>query len=116
MLQSEASCSPAWQTSKYKYPLATLMLIDEFNHGIPVAHAIIETETVDSLTKFLRTVKATVAFPKDVVFIIDKSTIEQSALASVFEGATILLCHFHVMQAMRRYASVFACACPIWPI
>jgi MULE transposase domain len=88
--------------SRYGFPMLTLVVRDEFGHGFPAAYCITSTEDSAVWQEFLLAVlKEADLDPKDITFMIDKSTIEISAIENI--GAKYLLCKFHMLQEWERF-------------
>jgi len=73
--------------------------------GLPLAIIITTSESEDAITEALRIIKDDLSEnlfnPK--IFMTDNNSAERNALAAVFPNAVLLLCQFHVLQAIWRY-------------
>uniref|UniRef100_A0AAX7VUA0 ZSWIM1/3 RNaseH-like domain-containing protein n=1 Tax=Astatotilapia calliptera TaxID=8154 RepID=A0AAX7VUA0_ASTCA len=90
--------------NQYSFPLFTLVVRDDHGHGVPVAYAIVSNES----QKTLETVLGIVCehFPTSPrAFMVDKDFAEINALQKVFPESAILLCWYHVLQAVNRWLS-----------
>jgi len=89
-------------TTKYGYPMLTLVVRDEFGHACPVAMCIASAETADIWVEFLTAVLQSAGLdPTQCAFMIDKSKTEMAAIKKI--GAKFLLCHFHMLQEAERF-------------
>ncbi|XP_076864185.1 uncharacterized protein LOC143516460 [Brachyhypopomus gauderio] len=90
--------------NQYDFPLLTLAIRDSHGHGIPVAYLILGNEKQATLELALEKLRPvfTVA-PR--CFMVDKDQRQINALRKVFHESDILLCWYHVTQAMMRWLS-----------
>ena len=72
------------QTNHYSYPLNTLMVIDEYGEGIPVAYLLCNRVTGDILKMFFSAIKARVGPLEPEVFMTDDAPQYFSAWQHVF--------------------------------
>lgn len=93
------------QTNHYGYPLNTLMVIDEYGEGIPVAYLLSNRETGDVLKVFFSAVKAQVGHLEPEVFMTDDAPQYFSSWQHVFGQSSRtkkLLCRWHLDKAWRK--------------
>ncbi|XP_048035534.1 uncharacterized protein LOC125261036 isoform X2 [Megalobrama amblycephala] len=90
--------------NQYNFPLYTLAIRDDHGHGVPVAFIVTSNEkeaTLEIALQQLRRVCPTA--PR--CFMVDKDMCEINASRKVFPESDILLCWYHVMQAIVRWLS-----------
>ncbi|XP_072051312.1 uncharacterized protein [Amphiura filiformis] len=88
--------------TQYGYPLFAICARDEAGYGVPVAFIITSSEQEDVLVTALRSLrKETQFYPR--AFIVDKDYAEINALAEVYPESKVLMCWFHVLQAVYRW-------------
>ncbi|XDV36723.1 hypothetical protein PO909_006453 [Leuciscus waleckii] len=88
--------------NQYSFPLFTLLVRDDHGHGVPVAYIITSSETQETLTLALQRLRP--LFPKPPrCFMVDKDMSEINALNDVFPESDVLLCWYHVLQAVVRW-------------
>ena len=93
------------QTNHYSYVLNTLMVIDEYGEGIPVAYLLCNRETGDILKMFFSAIKARVGPLEPEVFMTDDAPQYFSAWQHVFgKGSKTkkLLCRWHLDKTWRK--------------
>ena len=91
-------------TNAYYFSLITLMVIDEFGEGIPVAWAISNKEETKTLTLFFAAIKAASGPLNPKWFMSDDADQFYNAWKAAFgvEGCSKLLCVWHVDRSWRR--------------
>ncbi|RXN17254.1 zinc finger SWIM domain-containing 1-like protein [Labeo rohita] len=88
--------------NQYSFPLFTLLVRDDHGHGFPVAYIITSSETQETLKLALQKLRP--VFPKPPrCFMVDKDMSEINALNAVFPESDVLLCWYHVLQAVVRW-------------
>lgn len=92
--------------TKYGYLQLTMLVMDEFGHGCPVAFSMLgPTETCEDWELLIRSAfeKAGRA-PENTVFMIDNSSVMKAAVGQVVRHGTgyYTLCAFHMMQDINR--------------
>lgn len=93
-------------TNAYQFLLISIMVLDDFGEGIPVAWAISNKEDTSSLVLYLTAVKEQVGNIEPTVFMSDDADAFYNAWQIVFGGETRrLLCFFHVDRAWRKNLS-----------
>ena len=87
----------------YDFNLITLLVIDEFGEGIPVAWAIANREDVTLLVEFLKVIEKSTGPLQLHWFMSDDAQQYFNAWKGVFgaKGTTKLLCAWHVDRAWR---------------
>ena len=87
----------------YDFNLITVLVIDGFGEGIPVAWAIANREDVTMLVEFLKAIKKRTGHLKPQWFMSDDANQYFDAWKGVFGGdeTTKLLCAWHVDRAWR---------------
>jgi hypothetical protein len=89
-------------TTKYGYPVLTLVVRDEFGHANPVAMCITSQENSNVWAEFLNEALHTAGLdPCSCTFMIDKSSTEISAINKI--GGRYILCIFHMLQDAERF-------------
>ena len=90
-------------TNMYDFNLITVLVIDGFGEGIPVAWAIANREDVTMLVEFLKAIKKRTGHLKPQWFMSDDANQYFNAWKGVFWGdeTTKLLCAWHVDRAWR---------------
>ena len=90
-------------TNMYDFNLITVLVIDGFGEGIPVAWAIANREDVTMLIEFLKAIKKRTGHLKPQWFMSDDANQYFNAWKGVFGGdeTTKLLCAWHVDRAWR---------------
>ena len=88
-------------TNMYDFNLITVLVIDGFGEGIPVAWAIANREDVTMLVEFLKAIKKRTGHLKPQWFMSDDANQYFNAWKGVFGGdeTTKLLCAWHVDRA-----------------
>ncbi|BFI31602.1 hypothetical protein MPTK2_3g90260P [Marchantia polymorpha subsp. ruderalis] len=93
-------------TQKYKYPLYTLMVFDEYEHGHPTVFGFLEKEETEDLVDLLSAVKkmAQHYIPgwMPSCFMTDCADNERLALDIVFPHIPVFLCIYHVRKAWTK--------------
>ncbi|XP_065211061.1 uncharacterized protein LOC135839111 [Planococcus citri] len=87
-----------------------ILMTHSYMGALPLGLVITTTEKADSIAKGLRLLLKLMS-PDEVFYgkktpamiLTDNSAAERSALRSVFPGAILLLCIFHILQAVWRY-------------
>jgi hypothetical protein len=92
-------------TNQYGFNLITLMVVDDFGQGNPVAFMISTKEDVSALSAFFRAIKANL--PADSTYfashvMTDDASQYFNAWVTVFGPAEKRLCAWHVDRAWRR--------------
>ncbi|XP_063068679.1 uncharacterized protein LOC134460150 [Engraulis encrasicolus] len=90
--------------NQYEFPLLTLLVRDGHGRGVPVAYAIVSNERQSTLEKALEKLREQFLSPPRA-FMVDKDYAEINALSSIFPESAILLCWYHVLQAVQRWLS-----------
>ena len=93
------------QTNHYSYPLNTMMVIDEYGEGVPVAYLLSNRETGDILKKIFNAIFARVGPLQPEVFMSDDAPQYFSAWQCVFGESTQtkkLLCRWHLDKTWRK--------------
>ncbi|XP_076125981.1 uncharacterized protein LOC143139222 isoform X1 [Alosa pseudoharengus] len=90
--------------NQYDFPLLTLLVRDDHGRGVPVAYAIVSNECQNTLEKALAQLRKQFLCPPRA-FMVDKDYAEINALSSTFPESAILLCWYHVLQAVERWLS-----------
>ena len=93
------------QTNYYSYLLNTLMVVDEYVEGIPVAYLLSNRESGDVIKAFFDTIKARVGPLEPEVFMSDDAPQYFSTLTHVFGASTKtkkLLCRWHLDRTWRK--------------
>ncbi|KAG9273244.1 hypothetical protein AMEX_G12351 [Astyanax mexicanus] len=91
-------------TNQYNFPLFTLAVKDEYGHGVPIAYMITSSEKQATLELALQKLRHTFLTPPRC-FMVDKDLCEINGLRAVFPESDVLLCWYHVMQAVVRWIS-----------
>ena len=90
-------------TSAYQFLLISVMAINDYGEGIPVAWAISSKEDTSTLVQYLMAVKEQVRTIESTVFMSDDADAYYNAWQIVFGGeAKRLLCFFHVDRAWHK--------------
>ncbi|XP_056587061.1 uncharacterized protein LOC130407814 isoform X4 [Triplophysa dalaica] len=89
--------------NQYNFPLYTLAIRDDYGHGVPVAFIVTSNEKESTLGLALQQFRRVCPAPR--CFMVDKDMCEINALRRVFPESDILLCWYHVMQAVVRWLS-----------
>jgi hypothetical protein len=86
-----------------RFPVTTLMIIDEHNHGLPVAHIIHSKSDADTLVQIFNTLRERVGAELCPKFIlIDDADTEIAAVRACkwgIDGCKVALCVWHVKRA-----------------
>nr|XP_022334767.1 uncharacterized protein LOC111131491 [Crassostrea virginica] len=91
------------KTNIYSFKLITLLVLDEFRHGYPVAFCISNRESEDAITVFLNAVKARAPNTVVNVLMTDDDNAGWNAVKSVFGGHIHhFLCHWHVHESWKK--------------
>ena len=90
-------------TTQYDFQLISIVVIDDYGEGLPVAWAISNREDVTLLVQFLKAVHAQVGRCETDYFMSDCAEQYFNAWCSVFgcENTKTLLCIWHVDRAWR---------------
>jgi hypothetical protein len=89
--------------NRYGFPLTTLMRKDKSGCGIPVAHIVSSTEREQDIAKFLSIVNVTNDSFQPGAIVVDKSFAEINAVRKIFPKCELVLCYFHVTQAIEKW-------------
>ena len=93
-----------YKTNDRSMPLFSIMVVDGNRHGQVVAHALIVNELTETLTKvleaFVRYSDVELETVKTVI--IDKDASELNAISTVLPNVAIIICKFHLKQAIER--------------
>ena len=90
-------------TNAYQFLLISVMVLDDYGEGIPVAWAISNKEDTTTLVQYLMAVKEQVKSIEFTIFMSDDADAFYNAWQTVFGGeAKKLLCFFHVDRAWRK--------------
>ena len=89
-------------TTQYDFLLISILVIDEYGEGLPVAWAISNREDATLLVQFLKAVHTKVGDIQPAYFMSDCAEQYYNAWHSVFGATTKLLCIWHVDQAWRK--------------
>ncbi|XP_073669302.1 uncharacterized protein [Paramisgurnus dabryanus] len=90
--------------NQYGFPLFTLIVRDSHGHGIPVAYMILGNEKQATIQLALEKLKPTF-YIAPRCFMVDKDQGEINAIRKVFKESDVLLCWYHVTQAVIRWLS-----------
>ena len=90
-------------TNTYDFLLITIMIVDNYGEGIPVAWAISDREDSCTLVQFLKPLSERVGVIKPKVFMSDDADQYYTSWCGVFgAGPQKLLCMWHVDRAWRK--------------
>lgn len=90
-------------TTVYDFFLVTVMVLDDYGEGIPVAWAITNSEDTSSLVQFLKPLREQVGEIHPTIFMSDDAEQFFTSWCGVFGlGAKKLLCSWHVDRAWRN--------------
>lgn len=90
-------------TTAYDFQLITVLLIDDYDEGIPVAWLISNREPPDVLRVFFRSIRERCSDVKTEIFMSDDAEAYHNAWVSVFARPDKkLLCSWHVDRSWRR--------------
>ena len=92
-------------TNHYDFPLTTLMVIDEFGEGVPVAYMISNRETAAVIEAFYESIKSRVGSVEPQVFMSDDAPHYFNTWKKVFGDSCNtkkLLCRWHIDKSWRR--------------
>ncbi len=91
-------------TNQYEFLLVTVMVIDDFGEGIPVAWAITTREDTSMLTYFFQELRTKTGPLSTQVFMSDDAMQYWSAWTAAYSSinTTKLLCAWHVDRAWRK--------------
>lgn len=114
-IQSPAMCSAfqrnpdivfvdaTYKTSKQGYVLQCFAIENEHATVEHVAYAFLRHETEQYLSKVCSLFKQQNSSWQNIkMFFVDKDSIEIKVLRDIFEGATVLLCSFHVIKHWKK--------------
>ncbi|XP_077864593.1 uncharacterized protein LOC102808709 [Saccoglossus kowalevskii] len=87
----------------YGYAFYCVMVHNNAGHGVPVAYVIISKETKEVLERCFSKIRDSCDSVYPRVIMVDKDITEISALRCTFPNSDILLCWFHVLQAVHRW-------------
>ena len=90
-------------TNVYDFQLITVLVIDDYDEGIPVAWLISNKESADILRVFFARIRERCGDVKTEIFMSDDTEAYHNAWASVFSRpGKKLLCSWHVDRSWRR--------------
>ena len=90
-------------TTMYNFLLITVMVVDEFDEGVPIAWAISNREDQSVLIDFFKSIKAKVGNLVPKFFMSDHAEQFYNAWISVFKGKPHkLMCTWHIDKAWRK--------------
>ena len=90
-------------TTMYDFLLITVVVVDEYGEGVPIAWALSNREDKSVLVQFLKSVKTRVGSLSPNIIMSDCAGQYYGAWVAVFEGTPKkLLCTWHVDKAWRR--------------
>ncbi|KAG3056928.1 hypothetical protein PC122_g21204 [Phytophthora cactorum] len=90
-------------TNINRYWLFSFMVTDKFGCGAFAQHALIDGETQQNMANAISAFKRSNESWKDIkVLITDKDFTELSTLEVEFSEASIILCHFHVIDDLKQ--------------
>ena len=97
-------CDATHGTNVYGFYLVTLMIIDDFGEGVPVAWAICNHEDTCTLKVFFQSMKEKSGSIKPAVFMSDDANQYWNAWSDTFggEGTKKLFCAWHVDRSWRK--------------
>ena len=91
-----------YNLSKHKYFLITILVLDDFNEGVPVAWAICNREDTELLNFFFTKIKASVGNITTIFFMSDMVNTFFNAWCLTFSTPEFRLwCIWHVERALR---------------
>lgn len=95
--------------TKYGFLQLTMLVMDEFGHGCPVAFSMLgPSERCEDWVQLIeKAFQKAERDPKSTVFMIDNSSVMKAAVNQVVLGGTggFVLCAFHMMQDINRRLS-----------
>lgn len=114
---AEAVCMDSTHgTNHYDFYLTTLLIVDEWGEGVPVAWLVSNHETTTVLVEFLRAVKGRCGPITPRVFMSDDADAFFTAWVGVFGGqghTRKLLCAWHIdrswRKAISKHVNAFQC-------
>ncbi|KAF0294316.1 Protein FAR1-RELATED SEQUENCE 5 [Amphibalanus amphitrite] len=85
-------------------PVFTILTVDSFGRGVPLAVFLVTNETAHMIGAMLRVFREhnTAAASITKVWLTDKDRAEKAAIKDVFPDCDQFLCSFHVLQSFRR--------------
>jgi len=89
-------------TTAYEFLLTTILVIDDYGEGLPVAWAISNHEDLPTLLIILQAVKSCCNEITPSVFMSDDAEQYYKAWSTIFGNTTKLLCAWHVDRAWRK--------------
>ena len=90
-------------TNSYDFQLVTVLVIDDYDEGIPVAWLISNKESADILRVFFTSIRERCGDPKAEIFMSDDAEAYHNAWVSSFSRpGRKLLCSWHVDRSWRR--------------
>lgn len=98
-------CDSTHGTNHYSFPLTTLMVIDEFGEGIPVAWLISNHENGDVISKFFQSVKEKTGCLEPAWFMTDDAPQYFTAWQQTYgisAKTKNLICRWHIDRSWRR--------------
>ncbi|XP_049329099.1 uncharacterized protein LOC125790044 isoform X2 [Astyanax mexicanus] len=89
--------------TSYGYAFYALLLSNSIGRGVPFAYFIVSEESAATLSLCLEKLSSSNPgfYPRSVM--VDKDLKELKAIAQVFPSAKVLICWFHVLQAVHRW-------------
>ena len=100
-----------YKTNDRSMPLFSVMVVDGDRRGQVAAHALILNEQMETLKTVLHTFRIRNNIDSEVnnlrTVIIDKDFSEIGAIKEVFPNVNIIICKFHVKQAIDRHVKSF---------
>jgi len=94
--------------NQYNYDLTTLMVVDEFSNGFPVAYMFPNRKNTCIFQHFFRSIKEKVGNITAKTFMSDMDDTFYNAWVSVMGGATYTLyCSWHVDRAWQKNRSIY---------
>ncbi|XP_049333207.1 uncharacterized protein LOC111194919 isoform X1 [Astyanax mexicanus] len=89
--------------TSYGYAFYALLLVNQTGRGVPFAYFIVSHESSETLTVCLKSLSSCNPgfYPRSVM--IDRDLKELGAIRQTFPKTKVLLCWFHVLQAVHRW-------------
>lgn len=94
-----------YKTNNMRFPLYTLLVVDNNGVGQPVAFGILAKEDQQHIEKFLEIFKEHNDITNLQCVIVDKDMAEINALRNQFPMKYFQICYFHVLKAVDKYLS-----------
>ncbi|GFO06894.1 secreted protein [Plakobranchus ocellatus] len=92
-----------YKRNQYLYPCMIIMILDGEGQGQPVFHAFVAREDKTILENCLCVFAQQYDTTNTRCCVVEKDMAEIAAIGAVFPGVPVLLCHFHISQAVERY-------------